>query len=340
MAKRSTNTTKDYLLSATLPHFEGHSYTIISHGFIIDHTIAELTAKGFEIEKELYRATKSGNIGQGIYHLNYGSDPEMKMMFAWGNSYDKTMKFKCAIGGYIPSNNNSIIGNMGSWVRKHMGTADTDTIDTIHNQIADAEKYYSQLVADKALMKNIILTKKQKAEFIGRLYLEFNIITSEQLAVIKSEFKTPSFEYNADKDSLWTMYNSIVYSLQRAHPKQWMDQQRMIHFLINDNIINLPSGTSPYSSEVILVPIDKNPAQIDLIESIAEVEKELTKVELQIGGGEEFARTGYVHTVGTEVPESILTTSESPDKIIQPGFVVEGILPTNLPLEPTSDFNL
>src|ERR1019366_4018691 len=99
MPKRATLTTQDYLINAALP-VQTETYTVISHGDVIKKTKEVLAAKGFEIERELYRCNDGAQVAQGVYHLKYGDDPDMGMMFAWSNSYDKTMRFKCSIGGY------------------------------------------------------------------------------------------------------------------------------------------------------------------------------------------------------------------------------------------------
>lgn len=135
----------------------------------------------------------NAQIAQGVYHLNYGNDPEMGMMFAWSNSYDKSMRFKCAIGAYVFVCSNGIVsGDMGSWGRKHTGSAAEETQEAILLQIDNADVYYNQLVLDKENMKQIILKPKNSAEIMGRLFLEHKLINVEQLSIVKNELHTPS----------------------------------------------------------------------------------------------------------------------------------------------------
>lgn len=235
MGKRIPNTTKQYIVEAALPEAT-ETYTVIPHEFVINTTLSALRSKGFEVKEELYRCNTGAKVASASYRLNYGGDPDMGMMFAWSNSYDKSRRFRCAVGAYVYASGSSIIsGNMGSWGRIHKGTADTETADTIIDQIKSADRYYAQLVRDKELMKPIKVEVQQRAEIIGRLYLEHEIINTEQLSVIKSEFKKPSFEYGTDEKSLWTLYNHVILALQRSHPATWMDQQRAAHwFLTNE----------------------------------------------------------------------------------------------------------
>lgn len=234
MGQRTTSITKQHLIDAPLPQ-HASSYTVIPHEFVINKALSELAAKGFQVKEELYRCNKGAQIAQGKYFLNYGNDPEMGMMFAWSNSYDKSMRFKCAIGCYVLVSMNGIIsGDMGSWGRKHTGSADTETESTIKAQIDGADIYYSQLVYDKLQMQDIMLNMRKKCEILGRLFMEHGLLNVEQMSVVKQEMFKPSFDYKGEKDSLWIFYNHITHALKSAHPKEWMDHQRMVHWFITN----------------------------------------------------------------------------------------------------------
>jgi len=231
MAKRAVTATKEFLKAAALPTYEGDTYTVIPHEFVMNETAKNLAAHGFKVKQELYRCNQNANIAQGIYHLDYSDDPDMGMMFAWSNSYDKSMRFKCAIGGYVfVCMNGMVNGNMGAWGRKHTGSADSETTETIQTQIGKAKQYYKQLVYDKETMKTIIVDDKTRAELVGRLYFEEDLLNTEQLTLIKHQMHSPKFDYNADTKSLWALYNHITLSLHKAHPKDWLDHQRLVHW--------------------------------------------------------------------------------------------------------------
>lgn len=282
MAKRIGTTTKEHLISAPLPTYEGDSYTVIPHEFVIKEALTSLGSQGFEIKNETYRCNHNADIAQGIYYLNYADDEEMGMMFAWSNSYNKTMKFKCAIGGYVFICSNGMVrGDMGSWGRKHTGSADQETIDTIHSQIINAKSYYTQLVHDKENMKQIILSDKATAELVGRLFVEQELLNTEQLSIIKQEIKNPSYQYSGDKNSLWHLYNHVTHSIKKSHPKDWLDHQRLTHWFftqefgmkpldIVENTANKVTDEKPVSETI------QNPNQIDLLDAIAQAEGENT----------------------------------------------------------------
>lgn len=306
MAKRAVTATKEFLVAAPLPTYEGDTYTVIPHEFVIQETVKNLAAQGFKVKQELYRCNQNANIAQGIYHLDYADDPEMGMMFAWSNSYDKSMRFKCAIGGYVfICSNGMVSGDMGTWGRKHTGSADSETIETIQGQIGKAKQYYKQLVHDKETMKDIMISETVRAQLIGRLYLEEDLLNTEQLTLIKHQIHTPKYDYNADPKSLWTLYNHITLSLHKAHPKDWLDHQRLVHWfftqeygikplvleeieptVVTEVTPEVVQITQPAPAEVVNIatprpdpiqeeiPVKEPAKQIDLLDAIKDAESE------------------------------------------------------------------
>ncbi len=278
MPKKIKDCTIDYLTSIPLP-VHAETYTVISHENVIDYSKTALVNAGFTVEREEYRSSHDGQIAQGIYRLHYGSDSELSMMFAWTNSYNKQVRFKCGIGAYINQNGTVMVcGDMGSWARKHTGTADTETIATIAEQVSNANMYYNQLVSDKNEMQNIILNKRKQSQLLGILFAEYKILTTEQASIIRQQMDKPSHVF-ANTDSLWAFYNFVTLSLQQSHPKTWMEDQRVLHYFIS-TVNNFQQCSAP-AQIVVPVPTDitadtpvVNPNQVDLEDLIAIAEAE------------------------------------------------------------------
>jgi len=252
MAIRTKDCTKEYLTSVALPN-HAESYTVISHEFIINHTMEQLTLHGFTVEKETYRSNSDGSIAQGIYYINYNKDPEIGLMFAWSNSYNKLMRFKCAMGGYVFICMNGVVaGDMGSYGRKHLGTADTETVQAIIEQISNADIYFDKIVADKDTMKKITITERKQAELLGILYAEYELLTNEQISIVKQQMDKPSYDYNCEINSLWAFYNHVTYAFKKSHPRDWMDDQRKFHWFVafEFDLANFVEGAE-------LVPVDQ-----------------------------------------------------------------------------------
>ena len=287
------------LIDVALPNY-ADSYTVISHESVMDLSTKALEDAGFNVTGENYRATHDGNIASAIYTLDFGDDPELSMMFAWSNSYNKQMRFKCGIGAIHRPNSTSLVcGDMGSWARKHTGSADTETKETIEQQVKLAKVYYEQLCSDKEAMKKIPLDVRKQSQILGMLFAEHDILTTEQASLIKQQMSRPTYKCS-EPGTLWEFYNFVTIALQQSHPKTWMEDQRVLHWFISDTFkfdkVNAaPAATSDAEetseeneaneatvdnkATVDTIPENsteetKDPAQVDLVDSIAEIEAE------------------------------------------------------------------
>lgn len=273
MPKKIKECTKAQLIAVELPT-HGDSYTVISHESVINYVYTELAAAGFGVVSETFRATADGQIAHGIHVLQYQSDPELSMMFAWTNSYNKQVRFKCGVGAYVNHAGTFMVhGDMGSWARKHTGTADEETIETIKGQIKDAQMYYDQLKADKDAMKEIKMNKRKQAQLLGILFAEYQILTTEQASMVRSEMIKPTHVFE-DSSSLWAFYNYVTTALQSSHPKTWMEDQRVLHYFISSvNNFSKPSLPEPVV-EAVVDPLTTNYGQPqNQLNILTEIEK-------------------------------------------------------------------
>ena len=161
---------KHVLLSAEIP-VQTATYTVITHEYIIDTALQSLADAGFVVTEEKYRCNQGAKVAQGIYNISYGNDPDLSMIFAWTNSYDKSTRFRCAIGANVTASGASIIKKTSAWDRKHTGKALEEATETIQAIIADADSYFSELVSLKNVMKNIPISSP--AHVIENKMVEF-----------------------------------------------------------------------------------------------------------------------------------------------------------------------
>jgi hypothetical protein len=327
MPKKIQDCTKAHLISIDLP-VHGDSYTVISHESVMDYAYTELANAGFGIVTEDYRATADGQIAQGIYRLNYNSDPELSMMFAWTNSYNKQVRFKCGVGAYVNQIGTVMVcGDMGSWARKHTGSADEETVQTIKDQITDATMYYNQLVADKEAMKGISMTKRKQSQLLGILFAEYKILTTEQASMIRNEMDKPSHVFE-DTNSLWAFYNYVTTALQHSHPKTWMEDQRVLHYFIstvNNFSISQAAPQVQQVVEAVVDPLTTNYGQpenqLNILTEIERTEAEETSLELEpnldlvVNNLDLDIKDSNLDEVTNEAEESVLEV-EDPDRYI------------------------
>jgi len=276
MSKRiPTGITREYLESVALPTHGGR-YTPISHKSIIDKVHEELVTRGFNVESELYRASLGGSVANGIYILDQGTDPDMKMMFVWGNSYDKSMRFKCGVGAYIPRTGNYIFaGNLSSYARKHTGKADEEAIAMIQTQLNMANAHYADLVASRDMLINHMGTMRTYAELVGRMFIEKQCLNKEQASSVRDRLiGEVALLDNTTWDSAWNFYNSVATALRMSHPKNWFEDQVECHKVINSYfaLSNLTGMGFPTEFVQESVQEEVQPTnQLDIFEVIAEM---------------------------------------------------------------------
>lgn len=222
--------TENDLRNVPLPNHGGR-YAVVPHGTIIDETRKQLLAAGFEIEREMYKTSMDGQIAQGVYHLKNSTDKDMGLMFAWSNSYNKQMRFKCGIGAQVFVCMNGVLsGDMANYNRKHMGNSTLqDVFNSIQSQIANAKQYFDTLVSDKEMLKQIVLTPRDKGRILGELFANDEILTLTQVGIVKREIDNPSHVYDTRTNSAWTMYNYITYALKESHPGHYISDHQKIH---------------------------------------------------------------------------------------------------------------
>lgn len=259
---RPTETTRHFLETSPLPT-HGDTYTVIPHKDVISHTENLLKANGFMVEKVLFRANMNAQVAQGIYHIKaipqvfnlyspeVQGEEDLGMMFAWTNSYDKSTRFQCAIGGYVMCCNNGMVcGDMANFARKHTGSADSEVNAQISSQIKHAHKFFKNLVTDKNSLRTIDLSVKEQAELLGRLFFDEKVLDVTQMSCIKSEMNEASYDYKADQDNAWAFYNHVTHAFKKSHPRTWLsDQQKFHDFIVADVLgkmgVNQQDTTDP-----------------------------------------------------------------------------------------------
>jgi hypothetical protein len=249
----------------------------------------ELETAGYHIKNETYKSNLNGEVAIGIYQIASDKDEDLDLMFAWANSYDKTRRFRCSIGAVVKVCMNGMMkGDMADYGRKHVGDAKDEVKNHIRSQISSCSKHFGELIQYKNWMKVNKVTSKETAQLLGTLYLN-EIITVTQLVNVKSELEDPSYFYNSDQDSFWTLFNHITLTLKKSHPKAWMDSQiDVLKTIISDY---MPAA-----------PATVDPAQLDLA---VEAEKMEESFETEQVTDEELDRVFPMPSEEEEVTEEL-----------------------------------
>jgi len=234
--KKPTNVTRKELINFPLPH-HGGKYKTVSHKFVIDQTLDKLKTSGFIVTNQIYRANKNGSVAEGKLYIKpkfindyfIKNEEDLGMMFAWVNSYDKSIRFSCGIGAYVSVCSNGMVGGELGYSRKHIGTADYDILKQINKQIDKGLKTYRSLIDDKDEFINITLSLREQSSILGRLFIEEELLDPGQLSIVKKEMSNPTYDYGVDQESLWSFYNHITHAMKKTHPKKWMLNHKKLH---------------------------------------------------------------------------------------------------------------
>jgi hypothetical protein len=284
MSKRiPTGITREYLESVALPTHGGR-YTPISHKSIIDKVHEELVTRGFNVESELYRASIGGSVANGIYILDQGTDPDMKMMFVWGNSYDKSMRFKCGVGVYIPKTGNYLFaGNLSSYARKHTGKADEEAIAMIQTQLNMANAHYADLLASRDILINQTASLYIYSQVVGEMFIDKQCLNKEQVSSVRDSLigKVVMFD-DMDYNNAWNFYNCVATALRMSHPKNWFENQVECHKVINKYFALTTLTQMDCDMEFVQEPVQEEVQptnQLNIFDTIAEVEQNEYPIE-------------------------------------------------------------
>jgi hypothetical protein len=100
---------------------------------------------------------------------------------------------------------------------------------------------------------------------------------------MRQQMDKPSYFYNGGKDTLWAFYNHATVALQQSHPRTWMEDQRMLHWFIT-NEVGLATPAIPLSvmiDDVVVDPLYEVPNQTNILDQIAEVESEVIDLDAE-----------------------------------------------------------
>tara|TARA_R110000868_G_scaffold256818_1_gene513918 strand:+ start:22 stop:780 length:759 start_codon:yes stop_codon:yes gene_type:complete len=235
MKVTSYNTTKDIVVRTPVPQ-QTKTYKPVSHEQLIHLTLNSIDAAGFKLDKEMYSVARDGRVANGRFTISDVADSEMQLEVGWQNSYDKTLTLKFAIGTRIMiCQNGCVSGDYGAFKKKHVGEIQTFTPTAIADYIKSAGDVFTRMQKERDAMKNIELTKRVKAELIGRMFVEQEIITSVQLNILAGQLQAPTHDYGAP-DSAWELYNYTTFAMKQTHPSFWIDNHIKAHnFFVNES---------------------------------------------------------------------------------------------------------
>jgi hypothetical protein len=225
--------TKEELYRFSVP-IATSSYTPVSHKNVIEHLYEQLDKHHMVVSKEQFNVRRYGQQLIGLMDIQYSSDRELGMRLAFRNSYDKSMSVAFVAGAQAWICGNGMINGEFNFMRKHTGSVIHELDIKITDTINQLDAHFLRMVGHANIMKGITIEPRTSAELAGRLFIEKDIITSQQLNIVKKEILKPSYEDFADP-TLWSFYNHTTEALKKSHPTTYINQHKSLHeFIVNE----------------------------------------------------------------------------------------------------------
>jgi len=223
-------------MSALVPA-RTETYTPIPHSYFLNTIREQIESSGMEVTRNNVYVNFNGNKLVGFTSVKFRgveTDPDfgLEMMLGYQNSYDKSMVAALVAGlNVMICSNGCIGGDMLTFKRKHTGTIEQELVQKTREAITSMRDGFSHLVLEVDIMRDYELTPKQKAEIMGVMYFEKELISPNQLSIVKREMKeSPHFRGN----TLWDLYNNVTESLKTSHTLNHIKDHIALHKFMCD----------------------------------------------------------------------------------------------------------
>lgn len=214
----------------------GGRYAAIPHKDIVTEVKKALDNQGIEITKSIYKSTGNGQIALGQHLLRSETDPDIQMMFAWVNSYNKQRKFSSGVGAYVTVCLNGMLSaKYGEYSRKHLGNAHQEAMASINDQITNARLIFKELIDNKNKMIETELNDSLRNQIIGKVFMD-NVLGNHQLSIVRNEIESPTYQYSGDTNSAWHLYNHMTHALKDQSPMSFTDKHVELNRIFSDCI--------------------------------------------------------------------------------------------------------
>lgn len=228
---------EDFLRNVQVPTQE-RIYKPISYGNIVDTIELVLDKANIPVSNRKFLAAKKGNQATIHYSLNLFDDKEQQFQLVAQNSYDKSLSFKFVMGSSILVCSNSCVrsNRETAFKKKHVGEIQTLAPEKIYEFIYNTAEEFNTYISYRELLKNYDLNKSAVHSLVGKLFLDEQIVNTDQLNILKREIMSPSYNYGTDGNSAWDFYNHVTAALRTSHPSNWVNNHIAFDEFINKEL--------------------------------------------------------------------------------------------------------
>ena len=207
------------------------TYIPVAHGDFTDAILEYAYKKNYNLRHMNFDANTGGQIMRGTFAF-ISDDPAMDFQVGIVNSYNKRKVAMVGVGTQVFICQNGMISADFTLKRKHTGSVIQDLNSMIEGSMEQLYDEFVRNIQVREALSNIELTKIQYAEIIGKMYLNEEVITPNQLAVVKQEYKESVL---FPEPTAWSMYNHVNQALKKGHPADYIDSHVNLHkFMITE----------------------------------------------------------------------------------------------------------
>ena len=205
------------------------TYSPVSHAQVIEAVAANIRVNKLDvIGRRMYL---NGNarkmVGFMDIETDIGKQHGLKMMLGYRNSYDKSMSVAFVTGATVWICGNGLIGgDLLTFKRKHTGNVLEEMGEKIQTGVDRMKSDFGKLNLEVDVLKGYALTPRQKAEVLGVMYFERDLVNPTQLSIVKRELTESK---NFKEDNAWSLYNNVTEALKRSHPIDMINDHIMVH---------------------------------------------------------------------------------------------------------------
>lgn len=213
------------------------SYSPVSNDKLITNIEKKLENKGIFVNSEEFTLSNKDNVCHGRFLLNKGSS-ELGWSIGFENSYDKSRCLSLFVGAEVLVCSNGMVRSKDDvvYVRRHRGIEDGEIEDIIDTSIDKLSTTFEEIEEDVEKMKNVSLSKKDVASYIGQMFITKDIIYPHQLSALKKEVTSANPIW--DGNTAWDFYNKCTQAIKRSAAKDMLENHLNIHSFFEEEILS------------------------------------------------------------------------------------------------------
>lgn len=227
--------TKKDLADVPLPVYEGNSYTIVKHDMALELIENALKATEFKVIKQNIYLSKNKQISEVVLTLNYSVDADTECVIRFMNSYNKQRAFRIDSALKVKESENIFMLSGSNYKRVHKGKAVSDIDETLYMKLIGLKTEFQILQDQKEALKKVVLTKNQAFILLAILFIEKDIINSEQFNYVKKEFHNSTYNYGCDTLAAFHFLMLCTLAIQKRGSQldeKYIQQEKLHNFFV------------------------------------------------------------------------------------------------------------